>query len=350
MRTNRLIKYTLFTFCYVFWYELETLQRIREGEEYLDSLLQPSGTPRREVQDQNGVGVTDSVEKKGNPGEIENEDLQKLILSNSCLGVSGMLSSSSAKLAHFLPMEHQAVASGLMLTVGIYAKTAVEGGAMDSLTADPALILIIVGCLIFCITFLGCAGALRDIQILLRIFMWILLLILLLQVIGAMLGFIFSEKVERKSVALLEKGMIRYRDDLDLQNLIDYIQKKFKCCGVSSYKDWSKNVYFSCADTNPSLERCGVPFSCCVMDTEEVLNTMCGYETQSLKAWTARKQIYTDGCLDKIVNWGHQNLFLIAGVGLGLLFLEILMISLTVALLNQIHSIKKRIVRRATAN
>lgn len=29
-----------------------------------------------------------------------------------------------------------------------------------------------------------------------------------------------------RAVALLEKGMIRYRDDLDLQNLIDYIQKK----------------------------------------------------------------------------------------------------------------------------
>ncbi|XP_051886524.1 tetraspanin-33 isoform X2 [Pristis pectinata] len=235
-----------------------------------------------------------------------------------------------------------------MIAVGIYSKTAVEGGAVDSLTADPALILIIVGCLIFCITFLGCAGALRDIQILLKIFLWTLLLILLLQVTGAILGFIFSEKVERKAVALLEKGMIRYRDDLDLQNLIDYIQKKFKCCGVSSYKDWSKNVYFSCAETNPSLEHCSVPFSCCVMATGEVLNTMCGYETQLLKPWTARKQIYTNGCLDTIVKWGHQNLFLIGGVGLGLLLLEILMISLTAILLRQIHFIKKKIIRRST--
>ncbi|XP_051886523.1 tetraspanin-33 isoform X1 [Pristis pectinata] len=240
------------------------------------------------------------------------------------------------------------VAGGLMIAVGIYSKTAVEGGAVDSLTADPALILIIVGCLIFCITFLGCAGALRDIQILLKIFLWTLLLILLLQVTGAILGFIFSEKVERKAVALLEKGMIRYRDDLDLQNLIDYIQKKFKCCGVSSYKDWSKNVYFSCAETNPSLEHCSVPFSCCVMATGEVLNTMCGYETQLLKPWTARKQIYTNGCLDTIVKWGHQNLFLIGGVGLGLLLLEILMISLTAILLRQIHFIKKKIIRRST--
>ncbi|XP_078423720.1 tetraspanin-33 isoform X1 [Cetorhinus maximus] len=242
------------------------------------------------------------------------------------------------------------VASGLMIAVGIYAKTAIEGGAVDSLTADPALLLIIVGCLIFCITFLGCTGALRDIQILLQIFMWSLLLILFLQVIGATLGFIFSKKVEKKSVALFEKGIIRYRDDLDLQNLIDYIQKKFKCCGVSNYSDWSKNMYFSCVDNNPSLERCAVPFSCCVMGTEEVLNTMCGYETQSMKRSTAQKQIYTGGCMDKVITWGHQNLFLIGGLGLGLLLLEVLTISLTVMLLNQILFIKKRIVGRRTAS
>ncbi|XP_072913791.1 tetraspanin-33 isoform X2 [Hemitrygon akajei] len=189
------------------------------------------------------------------------------------------------------------VASGLMIAVGIYSKTAVEGGAVDSLIADPALILIIVGCLIFCITFLGCFGALRDIQILLKI-------------------------VEKKAVALLEKGIIRYRDDLDLQNLIDYIQKKFKCCGASSYKDWSQNMYFSCVETNPSLEQCGVPYSCCIMTAKEVLNTMCGYETQQLKFWMARKKIYTDGCLNTIVHWGHKNLLLIGGIALGQLLLE----------------------------
>lgn len=38
---------------------------------------------------------------------------------------------------------------------------------------------------------------------------------------------------------------------------------QFQCCGVDSYLDWSQNVYFQCSDTNPSLEACAVPFSCC---------------------------------------------------------------------------------------
>lgn len=56
-----------------------------------------------------------------------------------------------------------------------------------------------------------------------------------------------------------------YREDSNLQNLIDTIQMKFECCGVSDngFKDWNMNIYFKCNISNPSSERCAVPFSCC---------------------------------------------------------------------------------------
>ena len=34
--------------------------------------------------------------------------------------------------------------------------------------------------------------------------------------------------------------------------------------------DWSRNVYFECLDSNPSLEACGVPFSCCILLQNQV--------------------------------------------------------------------------------
>ncbi|MEE6513696.1 hypothetical protein FKM82_021468 [Ascaphus truei] len=215
------------------------------------------------------------------------------------------------------------VASGLMISVGVYAKLSREASIMDSLTTDPALILITVGILMFAVTFVGCMGALRDLHFLLKIFAWMLLFILILQLVAAVLGFLFSGMVLEKAAILMSKAITQYRQDLDLQNFIDYVQKKFECCGVTAYTDWSQNIYFNCIDANPSLERCGVPYSCCIKEKgQNVINTMCGYETQNRKYWEAQDLIYLDGCLNKIVSWGRGNLLLLGGLALGLIFLE----------------------------
>ena len=55
--------------------------------------------------------------------------------------------------------------------------------------------------------------------------------------------------------------IIRYRDDPDLQNAIDGIQKGLKCCGGFSYHDWELNEHFNCSAN--TVQACGVPFSCC---------------------------------------------------------------------------------------
>lgn len=45
---------------------------------------------------------------------------------------------------------------------------------------------------------------------------------------------------------------------------------QFKCCGWNNYTDWSWNLYFNCTHTNPSSERCSVPYSCCTPVPGEV--------------------------------------------------------------------------------
>ena len=41
---------------------------------------------------------------------------------------------------------------------------------------------------------------------------------------------------------------------------------QWSCCGAHGPDDWNLNIYFNCTELNPSRERCGVPFSCCVKD------------------------------------------------------------------------------------
>lgn len=60
---------------------------------------------------------------------------------------------------------------------------------------------------------------------------------------------------------------------------------------------------------------------------QTVLNTMCGYGMQQLEEKLARQDIFTIGCLDKIVWWAKHNLLLVAGLTAGLLLLEVTLVS-----------------------
>lgn len=231
------------------------------------------------------------------------------------------------------------VVSAILTAVGIYGKIAKEKDVVDTLTLDPALLLIVVGLAMFLITFLGCFGALRNTTCLLKMFLGILVAVLLLQIAAGVVGYLFTDMVMERTERLMMKAIVRYREDRDLENAIDFIQKKLRCCGVESYKDWSRNVYFECLDTNPSLEACGVPFSCCVgLQNQTVLNTMCGYGVQQLEESSAGQDVFTIGCLQGIALWAKTNLLLVAGLTAGLLLLEVCMIGLAAG---QISWIKK---------
>ncbi|NWU72792.1 TSN33 protein, partial [Pterocles burchelli] len=161
--------------------------------------------------------------------------------------------------------------SMVMVAVGVYARLLKHAeAAMACLAVDPAILLVVVGVLTFLITFCGCVGSLRENICLLQAFSICLTIIFLLQLAAGVLGFIFSDKARGKVSEFINGAIVHYRDDLDLQNLIDFGQKEFSCCGGVSYKDWSQNMYFNCTAANPSRERCSVPFSCCLPDANEV--------------------------------------------------------------------------------
>ncbi|XP_077090584.1 tetraspanin-33 isoform X3 [Siphateles boraxobius] len=207
-----------------------------------------------------------------------------------------------------------------LISIGVYSRIVKHAETvLACLTVDPALLLMIVGVLMFFVTFCGCVGSLRENICLLQTFCIILTIIFLMQLVAGVLGFVFSDKARGKVTEMVDSAIKHYRDDLDLQNLIDYGQKQFNCCGGVSYMDWSQNMYFNCSKENPSRERCSVPFSCCLLSkVETVINTMCGHRMQELEYVSAGAFINTNGCIDNVVNWIHSNLFLLGGIALGL--------------------------------
>ncbi|XP_007564500.1 tetraspanin-33 [Poecilia formosa] len=230
------------------------------------------------------------------------------------------------------------VISLLMVAVGIYARTVKHAEAtLTSLSLDPAVMLIVVGVLIFLVTFCGCVGSLRENICLLQIFCISLVVIFIIQLAAGVLSFIFSNKARQKVTEVINDAIVHYRDDADLQNLIDFGQEEFGCCGAATYLDWSNNIYFHCNQTNPSRERCSVPFSCCILSrNESVVNTMCGQGMQEREFAEAGKEIHTSGCIDILDDFIHSNMIVLGGIALGLAVPELVGMILSQLLMNQI--------------
>lgn len=145
-----------------------------------------------------------------------------------------------------------------------------------------SLVLVILGGIVFVVSFAGCLGALRENtvrirygyahtnsnnfttirnqiktnlffpsrQCLLKFYSMCLLLVFLLEMAIAIVGFVFPHNMNTfLEDSLTEKIIHTYRDDPDLQNFIDFAQQEFKCCGLSNagYMDWGKNEYFNCS-------------------------------------------------------------------------------------------------------
>ncbi|XP_034032970.1 tetraspanin-33b [Thalassophryne amazonica] len=231
------------------------------------------------------------------------------------------------------------VFSLLVVAIGVYARVQKATDAVrDSFLLDPAVVLIVVGVVMFFITFCGCIGALRENNRLLKMFSFSLTLVFLIQLAIAVLVFFYSEQTRDTLGTFMKKAIKHYRDDLDLQNLMDYIQKEFKCCGWNNYTDWSWNLYFNCTQDNPSSERCAVPYSCCTpVPGEAVINTMCGYGVQTHNFLEANRSIYPVGCADKVALWIESHLVLVGALALGLALPQIAGVVLSHILITQIQ-------------
>ncbi|XP_066247983.1 tetraspanin-33-like [Euwallacea similis] len=242
---------------------------------------------------------------------------------------------------------------GLLIGIGLYAfvdKWQLTGWVKLETVYDVilniSLVMVLMGGVIFIVSFAGCVGALRENTCLLKFYSLCLLIFFLIEMGIAILGFVFPHRMQTVLEENFTDQIIHtYRDDPDLQNFIDFAQQEFKCCGLSSegYMDWSKNEYFNCS--SPSVEHCGVPFSCCMNATDlssRLVNIMCGYGVQTLSVAEAGKKVWTSGCIEVVRSWAEGNLYTIAGIALGAALSQLFVIYLSKTLEGQIELQKSR--------
>ncbi|NWH42219.1 TSN33 protein, partial [Chloropsis hardwickii] len=227
------------------------------------------------------------------------------------------------------------VISMVMVAVGVYARLLKHAeAAVACLAVDPAILLVVVGVLTFLITFCGCVGSLRENICLLQAvspagagrgtlvasrgplavtflspqFSVCLTVIFLLQLAAGVLGFVFSDKVLGRALG----GENSPCPELELA-LWGQVALEGWCGdteeGDTPARQGLVTPWLPPKSRNPSV-LCPLP--------QAVINTMCGHGMQARGYLEASAFIHTNGCIDKLVNWTHSNLFLLGGIALGL--------------------------------
>uniref|UniRef100_A0A2I3TDL1 Tetraspanin-15 n=1 Tax=Pan troglodytes TaxID=9598 RepID=A0A2I3TDL1_PANTR len=163
----------------------------------------------------------------------------------------------------------------LVLSVGIYAEVERQKyKTLESAFLAPAIILILLGVVMFMVSFIGVLASLRDNLYLLQAFMYILGICLIMELIGGVVALTFRNQTIDFLNDNIRRGIENYYDDLDFKNIMDFVQKKFKCCGGEDYRDWSKNQYHDCSAPGPLA--CGVPYTCCIRNTVDTMGGVGG--------------------------------------------------------------------------
>jgi len=180
----------------------------------------------------------------------------------------------------------------------------------DSFFNTPVL-LVVVGCIIFFITFFGCCGAIKEHHCMTLAFSVFLALILVIELGAGIASYAFKDQVHAIIEKNMEKGLQNYGEEgyKGVTETWNIVQHELKCCGAQEYKDWT-NTTFSDAEN-------AVPDSCCLSDVEG-----CGKGILAMHADQVPKIIYVNGCLEKLNTVIKSNVAMLGGAGVGIALIQ----------------------------
>jgi len=170
-----------------------------------------------------------------------------------------------------------------------------EGSSFSS----AAVVLIAAGCIIFIIGFFGCCGAIKENYCMVMTFAGLLAVVFIVEIGVGIAGFVMRGKVEAQIKKKMLETMKQYNSTGGVKEAWDKTQQQFKCCGANGFADWASEAKLK----HPPVSCCKNPAPNCSDDSSK---------------------IYKTGCVDGFKTWVESNVFIIAGVGVGLAFIQVI--------------------------
>jgi len=179
---------------------------------------------------------------------------------------------------------------------------------------NTPIFIIILGGVIFVISFFGCCGAYNENKCMMYTYGFLLFIILIAQIGAGIAAFALKGDLETEIKENMEHGLPYYRNSTEFATTWDLVQKNLHCCGVENYTDW-----------DGIINGTAVPDSCCIGGQEE----KCGGEYNPDKP---EEDIYTEGCFSVFSQEFKDNLNIVGAVAVGVAVVELMTVALACCL------------------
>ncbi|NXY87517.1 TSN8 protein, partial [Alcedo cyanopectus] len=182
-------------------------------------------------------------------------------------------------------------------------------------------LLIAVGSIIMVLGFLGCCGAIKESKCMLMLFFIGLLLILILQVTGGILGAVYRSQIETSLNKTLQESVASLKSSTEESKAFQEKFQKFEqmnqCCGLlNGPADWGNNFN----NFGKTICRC---------DIENSSEEPCIYYKD--------RYVYKTPCGEVISKYLKDHLLIIMGIAFGLAVIEIVGLGFSMSLYCQIQ-------------
>ncbi|BFF97932.1 tetraspanin-9 [Drosophila madeirensis] len=189
-----------------------------------------------------------------------------------------------------------------------------------------AYVLIVIGAVMFFMSFLGYLGAMRESRCLLSTYATFLILLLVAGIVAGGLAAFYKEKVRAESKNFLQTTITSYTlgENVDASSLMwNQLMSNFGCCGVTDYHDFDASQAWQNSKGNRTI-----PEACCVLkDVADLVPR----DEDCVTNPSDSNSFYKKGCYEVFTDWliGQRELIIIViGVGIVHLVLIILAFSL----------------------
>ncbi|XP_012057731.1 PREDICTED: CD63 antigen-like [Atta cephalotes] len=173
---------------------------------------------------------------------------------------------------------------------------------VDSWFFAAPLLMIVVGVIVFLVSFFGCCGAVKENHCMIITFSVLLLLIFALELGAGITGYMMRGEVANMLENRLNDTLRQYELNPDIRRSWDIMQHDLQCCGMNNPADWlhvgfrDNTVPDSCCKEIPAQSRCD-------------LNSI---------------HVNSDGCMMKLQSAIENNAMILGGVGIGVALIQLI--------------------------